>query len=183
MPKPSAAMFAPTWLDRAISYVAPTWGAHRMQSRMAMAVAQTVASGMVPGVRRLSSSREGTLGNWFPRREERLSEARSIDTIMAWAWLANVWTRPPRGQVDPTKEREAEQLGLDALTETRTSICHARGTDWDTVAKGLAREKRQMEKLGIAPAQSVKPKPSKDPKGQDAETKNGSENDAGEGEE
>ena len=48
MPKP--AIFSPTWLDRAISYVAPTWGAHRMQSRMAMAVAQSIASGMVPGV-------------------------------------------------------------------------------------------------------------------------------------
>ena len=84
MPKPPA-IFAPTWLDRVISYVAPTWGAHRMQSRMAIAVTQSVASGMVPGVRRLSSSREGTLGNWSPRREERLAEARSIDTIMARA--------------------------------------------------------------------------------------------------
>ena len=46
--------------------------------------------------------------------------------LIAQAWLSNVWTRPPRGQIDPTKEREAEQLGLDALTETRTSICHGR---------------------------------------------------------
>ena len=30
MPKPPA-IFAPTWLDRVISYVAPTWGAHRME--------------------------------------------------------------------------------------------------------------------------------------------------------
>ena len=80
MAKP--AIFAPTWLDRAISYVAPTWGAHRMQSRMAIAVAQSVASGMVPGVRRLSGSREGTLGNWSPRREEHLSGAPGRGTRM-----------------------------------------------------------------------------------------------------
>ena len=34
----------------------------------------------------------------------------------------------PRGQIDPIKEREAEQLGLDAPPTRRTSICH--GAVW-----------------------------------------------------
>lgn len=70
---------------------------------------------------------------------------------IARAWLSTVWTRPPRGQIDPTKERMAEQLGLDALTETRTSICHARGTDWEAVARTRQREERLLQKLGLAP--------------------------------
>ena len=41
------------WLDRAIGYVAPIWGARRMQSRYTMAAAQHMASGLVTGVRRL----------------------------------------------------------------------------------------------------------------------------------
>ena len=105
--------------------------------------------------------------------------------LIAQAWLSNVWTRPPRGQIDPTKEREAEQLGLDALTETRTSICHARGLDWETVAKTRARENHLMDKLGIAPA-PAKPKPKQEPKsdqdGDEAE-ESGSESDNGEREE
>lgn len=73
------------WLDRAIGYVAPIWGARRMQSRYTMAAAQHMASGLVTGVRRLAGSGEGTLGNWNPRREQRLAENRSFDMIMARA--------------------------------------------------------------------------------------------------
>ena len=72
------------WLDRATGYVALLARAPR-HDRASPLPLRSPASGMVPGVRRLSGSREGTLGNWSPRREERLSEARSIDTIMARA--------------------------------------------------------------------------------------------------
>ena len=103
--------------------------------------------------------------------------------LIAQAWLSNVWTRPPRGQIDPTKEREAEQLGLDALTETRTSICHARGLDWETVAKTRARENHLMDKLGIAPA-PAKPKPKQKPDQEDSgRNEGGSEIENGEDEE
>lgn len=82
---PKALQLEMNWLDRAIGYVAPIWGARRMQSRYTMAAAQHMASGLVTGVRRLSGSGEGTLGNWNPRREQRLAENRSFDTIMARA--------------------------------------------------------------------------------------------------
>ena len=78
---PKALQLEMNWLDRAIGYVAPIWGARRMQSRYTMAAAQHMASGLVTGVRRLSGSGEGTLGNWNPRREQRLAENRSFDTI------------------------------------------------------------------------------------------------------
>lgn len=68
------------------------------------------------------------------------------------AWLNGVWTRPPRGQIDPVKERDAEQIGLDNLTETRTAICHGRGLDFETVARTRQREQRLIDKLGLTPA-------------------------------
>lgn len=82
---PKAPQLEMNWLDRAIGYVAPIWGARRMQSRYTMAAAQYMASGLVTGVRRLAGSGEGTLSNWNPRREQRLAENRSFDTIMARA--------------------------------------------------------------------------------------------------
>ena len=81
----------------------------------------------------------------------------------AWSWkkpgcaacwpcpLACVWTRPPRGQIEPVKERNAEQLALDSLTESRTAICHARGLDFETVARTRQREERLLKKLGLEP--------------------------------
>lgn len=65
------------------------------------------------------------------------------------AWGAAVWTRPPRGNVDPVKERKSDQMGLDTLTETRTSICHARGQDWDAVLRTRAREDRAIRAAGL----------------------------------
>ena len=76
---------------------------------------------------------------------------------IARAWLSCVWTRPPRGQIDPVKERQAEQQGLDALTETRTAICHARGLDFETVARTRQREERLLKKLGLEPKQPPPP--------------------------
>lgn len=73
------------------------------------------------------------------------------------AWLACVWTRPPRGQIEPVKERNAEQLALDSLTDTRTAICHARGLDFETVARTRQREERLIKKLGLEPKQTPPP--------------------------
>lgn len=73
------------------------------------------------------------------------------------AWLACVWTRPPRGQIEPVKERNAEQLALDSLTDTRTAICHARGLDFETVARTRQREERLLKKLGLEPKQTPPP--------------------------
>ena len=76
---------------------------------------------------------------------------------MARAWLACVWTRPPRGQIEPVKERNAEQLALDSLTDTRTAICHARGLDFETVARTRQREERLIKTLGLEPQQAPPP--------------------------
>lgn len=76
---------------------------------------------------------------------------------MARAWLACVWTRPPRGQIEPVKERNAEQLALDSLTDTRTAICHARGLDFETVARTRQREERLIKTLGLEPPQAPPP--------------------------
>lgn len=69
--------------------------------------------------------------------------------LMTRAWLSCIWTRPPRGQIDPTKEREAEALGLASMTDTRTAICHGRGLDFETVAKTRQREERLLQRLGL----------------------------------
>ena len=83
------------------------------------------------------------------------AKAPALDAspLIRRAWLGTAWTRPPRGQIDPVKDRTAEQAGLDMLTETRTSICHARGTDFDTTARTIAREERLLKKLDIAKPQ------------------------------
>ena len=65
------------------------------------------------------------------------------------AWCAAIWTRPPRGNIDPVKERKAESLGLETLTETRTSICHSGGKDWDAVLRTLEREDKAIRKAGL----------------------------------
>lgn len=79
------------------------------------------------------------------------AKAPALDAspLIRRAWLEIIWTRPARGQIDPVKDRAAEQAGLDALTDTRTAICHARGTDFDTVARTIARERRTLAALGI----------------------------------
>ncbi len=66
------------------------------------------------------------------------------------AWSAAVWTRPPRGQIDPVKEREADNLALGNMTETRTAICHSRGLDFATVARTRQRENRLLARLGLS---------------------------------
>lgn len=78
--------------------------------------------------------------------------------LITRAWLACVWTRPPRGQIDPTKEREAERLGLETMTDTRTAICHSRGTDFETLAKTRQREERLLQRLGLT-AETSEPHP------------------------
>lgn len=76
---------SPNMLDRLISYINPIAGARRMQARYAMTAAGHMAGGLVTGVRRLSASHEGTLSNWNPRREQRLSESVAQDSTMARA--------------------------------------------------------------------------------------------------
>ena len=68
----------PNVLDRLIAYVAPLAGARRMHARCCMAA----AGGLVTGVRRMAGGHDGTLANWNPRRDQRLSESLSFDRAM-----------------------------------------------------------------------------------------------------
>ena len=82
------------------------------------------------------------------------AKAPDSDPFTLRAWCNCVWTRPPRGQIDPVKEREADNLALANFTETHSAICHARGLDFETVIRTRQREKRLMEKLGLAESPS-----------------------------
>lgn len=70
------------------------------------------------------------------------------------AWCAASWTRPPRGQIDPVKERSAEQIGLDNLSDSITDILYARGSDPETMARKIARERRTYARYGLTPGAS-----------------------------
>lgn len=71
------------------------------------------------------------------------------DPMTARAWLNCIWSRPPRGQVDAVKERNAEKIGLDTLTDTRTAICHSHGIDFETLVRTRAREERLIKESGL----------------------------------
>ena len=74
-------------LDRMISWISPRAGAQRMFARMSMAA----ASGRITNVRNAAGGREGTMGNWHPRRLHRHEEQLSFFKAMerAESLLAN----------------------------------------------------------------------------------------------
>ncbi len=80
------------------------------------------------------------------------------DLYEAWdAWLAASWTRPARGQIDTVKERTGEQLGLEALTDCHSDILNGRGTDTETMARKIARDRRIFKRYGLKPVASPAP--------------------------
>ncbi len=64
-------------------------------------------------------------------------------------WLHASWSRPPRGHIDPVKEREADALGLQNGTDTLARICADQGTDWEEVLHQRKREQDLCERLGL----------------------------------
>lgn len=68
------------------------------------------------------------------------------------AYLAGTWIGPARGWVDPTKEAQGAQMRLDNLTSTLAAECAAQGLDYSEVVEQRAREKREIEEAGLAPA-------------------------------
>uniref|UniRef100_I2Q2P7 Phage portal protein, lambda family n=1 Tax=Desulfovibrio sp. U5L TaxID=596152 RepID=I2Q2P7_9BACT len=70
------------------------------------------------------------------------------------AWCAASWTRPPRGQIDTVKERTGEQMGLNNLSESLTDILYSRGTDPETMARKIARERRIYARYDLVPTAS-----------------------------
>ena len=98
-------------LDRMISYVAPAAGARRMMARLSM----DAAMGRVTGVRTAAGGREGTMGNWNPRRYHRFEEGASFFKAMerAESLVAN----------DSHAVSAVESLALNIVASRSTNGC------------------------------------------------------------
>jgi lambda family phage portal protein len=66
------------------------------------------------------------------------------------------WIRPARGHVDPVKERQAEQIGLQNGTQTYAATIAEQGGDWEMVFEQRARERKKAAELGIPDALDAK---------------------------
>ena len=72
------------------------------------------------------------------------------DPVLRWAWSRHVWIGPPRGQIDPVKETQAEQMQHDILIKPLADICSSlTGQDWDSVVERIARERRKIKRLDL----------------------------------
>lgn len=87
----------PDFLDRLVSYGSPVAGARRMHARYCM----VAANGFVAGARRMSGGHDGTLANWDPRRDPRLSESLSFDKAMVRGNRLPVTTAMPPAASTP----------------------------------------------------------------------------------
>ena len=73
------------------------------------------------------------------------------------AWEQARWIAPPRGHIDPVKERQGQQLGMQMHAATLADVCAEDGQDWEDVLMQQAREQELMAELGLsqaAPAQT-----------------------------
>lgn len=66
------------------------------------------------------------------------------------AWLRHAWIGPGRGHIDPVKERQAYQIGIDVGIDTLQSANAEQGQDWRKTARQRAREKRVLDRLGLS---------------------------------
>lgn len=93
------------------------------------------------------------------------------DPMLRWAWSRHAWIGPPRGQIDPVKETQAEQLQHDLLVKPLADICTSlTGQDWDSVVERMARERRKISKLGLpepAAARLTREGPTDEPEQED----------------
>ncbi len=70
------------------------------------------------------------------------------DAICRARWVAPTW-----GMIDPLKELQAYQLGVEQNFLTQAEVCSTvNGSDWEEVAHQRAREKKKNKELDIEPA-------------------------------
>jgi lambda family phage portal protein len=70
------------------------------------------------------------------------------DPAVKAAWLGNQWIGPSQGQLDPTKEIEAERMACENGFSTRAdSARRLNGSDFDSNVDQLAREMKHMEAI------------------------------------
>ena len=78
----------------------------------------------------------------MPRNAPDFTEFRS-------AFARAKWIGPPRGWVDPVKERQGAILGMEAHLSTLEDECAEQGRDWREVLDQAEIEVREFEKRGI----------------------------------
>lgn len=82
------------------------------------------------------------------------------------AWTKSKWIGPARGWVDPAKEAEAAIARIDAGLSNYEQECADQGIDYQENLQQIARERAEMQKLGISFAPR-KPNTSRDSESQE----------------
>lgn len=65
------------------------------------------------------------------------------------AWTQSRWIGPGRGLIDPTKERQASQMGIDIGLSTLEEEVASEGKDWNDILEQRAYEMERMRELGM----------------------------------
>ncbi|MCB2187675.1 MAG: phage portal protein [Deltaproteobacteria bacterium] len=79
------------------------------------------------------------------------------------AWCNAAWTGPGRGMLDPNKEMEAYEKGLNNNVLTLAQIHAELGGDWQDALKQRAREEDEMRRLGLTRVPSASSPSADDP--------------------
>lgn len=66
------------------------------------------------------------------------------------AYIRCKWIGPPRSQIDPVKEAQAQAIRLQNRTSTLEYECAEQSLDWNDVLEQLALENERMTELGLA---------------------------------
>ncbi len=77
------------------------------------------------------------------------------DPLIRMAYLGNIWTGPPQGQIDPTKETKAAQLRIDGLMSTIDQEVAALGGDFDQNMQQIRKEVKFKKEMGIGQTSEV----------------------------
>lgn len=67
------------------------------------------------------------------------------------AYCAATWIGPALGSVDPVKDRQASQIGIEIGLTTLERECAAEGDDWEDTLDQLAFEQEEKRARGLAP--------------------------------
>ncbi len=67
------------------------------------------------------------------------------------AYCACLWIGPSRGYIDPLKDRQANQTGIDACLMTLEQACAENGDDYEDTLDQLALEAEQRKERGLPP--------------------------------
>jgi capsid protein len=72
-----------------------------------------------------------------------------LSATMLGVEIGNFVANPPKGQIEPNKEIQAEILAIDNSLKSRQEAALEHGRDFSTIVKDLADEKSQLEDAGL----------------------------------